>query len=435
VPPRRNVLFISRQRIVGATNGSSTYLLDLAQAARAAGLVPHLVQPSATVTGRWPVLAMRPEMGVFATHRIRGLIRIGRYFISPAPRVHLAIARSLVAAAARRLGFTGAWTVDRPLPHTISIPWTARDHAWLRKIARNRPDVAIADYMFAAEGFRDLPGPGIPTATIMHDLFHARNGGAADSVQVVSREREIALLAQGDVVIAIQAAEAAFVEANVPGVRALVAPMAARPVATAQPGSGDRLLFVGSNTAPNSVGLQWFFAQVWPLVRAAWPQARLDVAGSVARAFPEGGPEGVSFLGLVDDLEPLYSRAGIVISPLTFGSGLKIKLVEALAKGKAMVATSVTLQGVERECEGAVRVTDDPAVFAAHVLELHENEAARTALAQGALTAARTHFSASACYAAFTAWLLGRDMPPIGDRERAAAPSGKQTRRQHSPQS
>ncbi|MEH3045532.1 glycosyltransferase [Sphingomonas adhaesiva] len=400
----RNVVFISRQRLVGATNGSSAYLLDLAKAVRDAGFVPHLVQPSPTVAGRWPVLSLRPEMDVFASHRIRGLVRIGRRFVTPAPHVYAAIARSLVASAGRRLGFSGAWTEDRKLPYAVAIPWTAADHRWLAQAARGKADIAIADYMFCAEGIASLPDPAVPSAIVMHDLFHARKGGGADSVALVTREQEVTMLSRADAVVAIQPAEAAFVAEHVPATRAIVAPMAATPVAAPQPGEHDRLLFVGSNTAPNVVGLQWFFDAVWPAIRAACPQATLDVAGTVGRAF-DSAPEGVRLLGLVDDLDPLYTRAGVVISPLTFGSGLKIKLIEALARGKAIVATTITVEGAERETEDAVHVTDDAARFADHVVALNRDPAARAALAQAALTAARDHYSAQSCYAAFVEWL------------------------------
>ena len=51
-------------------------------------------------------------------------------------------------------------------------------------------------------------------------------------------------------------------------------------------------------------------------------------------------------LGRVDDLTPLYAGAAVAISPLRGGSGLKIKLIEALGQGKVIVATTTTLQGV-----------------------------------------------------------------------------------------
>lgn len=404
-PTPRNVLFISRQRIVGATNGSSTYLIDLARAVRDAGMIPHLLQPSPTITGRWPTLNLRPEMRVFETHTARGLIRIGDRLISRSPRVYWAIARAGLAKAARRVGIRGRWAQDQPLPHTITIPWTAADHAFVRRESRDKADIAIADYMFCTEAFASLADPSVPNAVVMHDLFHARESKAGDTVPSFSYDREMAMLGKADAVIAIQSTEAAFLAEHLPTVLPILAPMAARPVATPQPGDRDRLLFVGSNTGPNIVGLQWLFETAWPIVMAQWPDAKLDIAGTVARAFPTGGPKGVRFLGLVDDLQPLYASAGIILSPLTFGSGLKIKLIEAMAEGKAIVATPVTLQGVERECEGAVACTDDPQTFADHILRLHEDAGARADLAAAALVAARQHFSAEACYGDFAAWL------------------------------
>ena len=415
------VLFISRQRIVGATNGSSSYLLDLATAVRAAGMVPHLLQPSPALAGRWPVLSMRPEMAVFATHHIRGLIRIGQHFIAPSPRIYLAIARAGLAALVRRCGIDARWAQDRPMPYAIAQPWTARDHAWLRRASRGKAAIAIADYMFCAEGFADLPDPDVPTAIVMHDLFHARGNAAQDSVALVDRAQELAMLGKANAVIAIQSAEAAFVRDELPRSTVVLAPMAAVAVAEAQPGTADEILFVGSNTAPNVVGLGWFLDTVWPTIVAARPDARLTVAGSVARGFSHAAPPGVSFMGLVDDLSPLYARAGVVISPLTFGSGLKIKLVEALAQGKAIVATSVTLQGAEQACAGAVRVCDTPALFAQAVIDLLGDAPARTALAQAALAAARAHFAAPACHADFTRWLLSAERATRMDESRGCA--------------
>jgi glycosyltransferase involved in cell wall biosynthesis len=144
------------------------------------------------------------------------------------------------------------------------------------------------------------------------------------------------------------------------------------------------------------------------LVLSARPNAKLDIAGTVSRAFSGDWPPGVRFLGLVPDLDPLYEAAGVVISPLTFGSGLKIKLIEALAKGKAIVATSVTLHGVENECRDGVCVADDPASFANSIVRLLGNDEARHDLASRALETARQHFSAAQCYAGFTEWLRSR---------------------------
>lgn len=370
-------------------------------------MAPHLVQPSPTLMGRTPVARESAALDVFATRRARGVLRAGRTAVSLDPATWTAAARGAAAAAGRRAGLAGAWTRDRPLPYSVSLPWTDADHRFVRR-ALAGADVVIADYIFQAEAFADRPRP-VPTAIVMHDLFHARDtageaGSGREAVAGIDAATEAALLARADATVAIQRAEADWVRAHVPGVRVILAPIAVDPVPAPQPGGGDRLLFVGSGTAPNVVGLGWFLEEVWPRVRRERPDATLAVAGGVARAFPRA-PEGVRFLGLVPSLAAAYAGAAAVISPLTFGSGLKIKLAEAMAAGKAVVATSVTLQGVEAECRGAVLVADTAEAFARAAAGLLADEAGRAALAGRALAAARAHFAPATCHRELIDWL------------------------------
>ena len=60
----------------------------------------------------------------------------------------------------------------------------------------------------------------------------------------------------------------------------------------------------------------------------------------------------------MENLDDLYAEAAVVISPLRAGSGLKIKLIEALSKGKAVVATTTTLQGVSDIMNGCAAISD-----------------------------------------------------------------------------
>jgi succinoglycan biosynthesis protein ExoO len=165
-----------------------------------------------------------------------------------------------------------------------------------------------------------------------------------------------------------------------------------------QPGSSRSILFVGSNTAPNTLGLRWFLDRAWSDVKRQVPDATLLVAGGVGRNLPSP-PEGVELLGPVDDLGALYREAGVVISPLNVGSGLKIKLIEALGRGKAVVATSPTVEGVENIVGSAVAVTDDPAEFASAIARLLGNKVLRGEKGLNALEIARRYFSPAACYA------------------------------------
>jgi succinoglycan biosynthesis protein ExoO len=157
-------------------------------------------------------------------------------------------------------------------------------------------------------------------------------------------------------------------------------------------------LFIGSNTSPNVDALRWFFDEVWPSVRRANPAARFNVAGNVAASF-QTVPDGVVMLGRLDDLTPLYAGAAVVISPLRGGSGLKIKLIEALGHGKAIVATTTTLQGVTDIIGSAVIVADEAQVFADGIATLLNDAALRATYGARALAVVRDHFSPEACYA------------------------------------
>ncbi|MDT0575861.1 glycosyltransferase [Croceicoccus sp. F390] len=408
-----DVVFVSRQRLVGRTNGSSAYLLDLAAAARRAGLACILVQPSPSFFGRMPVLRLTSDMEVFTRHHARGAVRLGRLLVALDPAVWLSAARGVLARTTRRAGLNMHWLKDRKAPYSIAVPWTDADRTYG---ARHVPDgaIVIADYIFQTEAFASLGRKPRATATIMHDLFHRRAElvaatGASDSVVAVSRKDELDLLARADLVIAIQQAEADFVAENLPQQPVMTVPMSFAAIATAQPGEADQILFVGSNTEPNIAGLKWFCENCWPTIRNALPEATLQIAGTVATGLAGYGvPAGARLLGMVADLDPLYSRAGVVISPLTFGSGLKIKLVEAMALGKAIVATSVTLQGVEEIAGPAVCQADDAAQFAAAVVSLAKDRALREKLGLKAIAVAEQHFCATATQDQFTAWLLDR---------------------------
>lgn len=424
---------VSRQRLVGATNGSSSYLLEVAAAARRAGYVPHLVQPSPTLLGRMPFFRLRPEMQVFESHAIRGVARRGNWVVARSPAVWLAAAVGMSQRLLARAGLRGDWLKERPAPYAIAMPWTHEDALFVAASARGTSDVLVADYMFQAEGLPFALRPDARTAIVMHDLFHARTGGTADSVATVSRDEEVALLAQADAVIAIQATEAEFVRAHVTGPQVILMPSGARLAPSPQPGGGQRLLFVGSNTAPNVQGLRWFFAQVWPQIRASVPDARLDVAGTVAASLGTP-PDGVNLLGLVDDLAPLYREAAVLISPLTFGSGLKIKLVEALAAGKAIVATSVTLQGVEDVVADSIEVADDPDRFADAAVRLLVDDSHREALATRAFFLAADNFTPEVTGAGLVAWLQGEALlrssyARSGHANEDVGPSGEQVAR------
>ncbi len=406
----RSVCVISRQRIVGATNGSSAYLLSLCGALRAAGARVHLLCPSPGTFGRWPLLRLQPEMAVFDSIVIRGGVRVGGVIFALDPSV---MWRAALTVADRLLARAGLSQGNRvaAAPYAIAADWTAQDSLFVARHAPAQADAILADYAFLTAAIPYALRVGAASAVVMHDMFSSRAAqfklvAAVDSVASIDVATEIAILARAGAVIAIQSAEAELVRSHLPGRRVIVAPMPAEAGAAAQPGEGADVLFVASNTAPNVDALRWFVGEILPTIQLAQPDVRVRVAGSVLQAFPQS-LHGVELLGRVGDLAPLYRAAAVVICPLRAGSGLKIKLIEALGHGKAIVATSVTLQGVEGETSGAVIVADDAPAFAAAVVRLLRDPTLRARQGEAALAVARCHFSGEACFSEAVRYLLG----------------------------
>ena len=398
---RPQICLLSRQRITGRTNGSSRYLLEIAEFLRGQGFDIHLRVPSPTTMGRWPFLQLSQDMAVFKTIKIRGTIRLGRYIIARDPMVAL---NGLFGMLDRVLARTGLLLrpLSRPAPYAIAQALTREDQLFIATEAPPIADVQIADYCFLTEAYPYVLRPDARRVVIMHDLFSSRSGqfsklNASDSVVSLPLEEEVRMLGRAETIVAIQRDEAAVLQRKLPGHEVLVVPMAAVPVSKSQTGSSESILFVGSSAAPNVDGIRWFLDECWPVIHQRRPEVVLQIAGSVCNALP-AMPSGTKALNVVEDLDQLYAEAAVVISPLRAGSGLKIKLIEGLSKGKAMVVTTTTMQGVGDILGTCALVEDSAAGFAAMVIKLLDDVEMRGELGEQGIAAISKHFSPGQVY-------------------------------------
>jgi glycosyltransferase involved in cell wall biosynthesis len=258
-------------------------------------------------------------------------------------------------------------------PSEAQIDWVVR---W---IGAARPDVVLFDTIFRCPIIPRLSTPSPKTVVLTHDIFHLRHAsfvgrGITIEPANLTYEQESALLRPADILVAItpedqpvlaeMAPKATVVEASMPVM------CAARPPSI---GRDNKLaLFVGSSGIHNVDGLRWFLAEVWPLVRAATPDARLAVCGLAGRGIPRP-PAGVTLYGQVDDLLPHYHTAGHAVCPLRAGSGLKIKMLEYFAHGLPCVTTSVGAGGFVASAAPPFVVADTPRAFADAMLSFMAN--------------------------------------------------------------
>src|SRR5882762_5807493 len=99
---------------------------------------------------------------------------------------------------------------------------------------------------------------------------------------------------------------------------------------------------------PNVDGVTYLVQEIWLRIAEAHPKARLKIIGGQApRSLQALVRPGVKLTGFVSDLRPHLAEAAAVVVPLRLGGGTHLKIVEAMAMGKAMVSTTLGAEGID----------------------------------------------------------------------------------------
>lgn len=331
------------------------------------------------------------------------------------PLAKNAARRTVLALPARVTSAVKAWyfTARQVSTEDWFAPLDPADvaHA-VAQVRRFRPDHLLIDSFMLSEIVEACGDvTGCMRHLIMHDLVSARLTSLASvtesvpsyhaaalaeqtsQIDVVERE-ELRRLALFDSILAIQRAEAEHVATRLPDKRVFYVPMPAdtraRPRASTP--LSRRCLFVGSSGHANMQGIHWFLESVWPRVRDDVPDAVLDICGTCCH-YLSPPDASVRLHGRVGDLESLYGAVDVCIVPLLAGSGMKIKLVEAMSFGSACVATAAGMQGLEDGAGSAFLAADTADTFAASVARLMRDAPARDRLQQAAVSYVDRHLS------------------------------------------
>lgn len=227
----------------------------------------------------------------------------------------------------------------------------------------------------------------------------SRFGLEADAIELVERD----LWGRCDVSVYPSEEEAAEVHALAPAVNVMAVPLFCfnDTVNDAEIELGQRqgLLFVaGFGHPPNVDAACWLVEQILPRVRKRFPELLLRLVGSHPTAEVEAlAEDGVIVTGYVDDASLLsfYEASRVVVAPLRFGAGVKLKVLEAMAYGVPIVTTSVGAQGLPELAE-AIPVTDDPQQIADAIIDLLADDARWSTVSKSARGYIRDKFSVDA---------------------------------------
>jgi glycosyltransferase involved in cell wall biosynthesis len=146
-----------------------------------------------------------------------------------------------------------------------------------------------------------------------------------------------------------------------------------------------RVLFTGTlSYPPNSGGIRWFADEVWPAVLRELPDARLEVVGRgpTPEVLTLDGRPGITVVGPVPLMDPYFAHAHVVVVPILTGAGIRVKIVEAMANGRAIVSTSLGWEGLpDVHPDEDLLVADEPSRFAQEVVRLLRDPQLRAQLA------------------------------------------------------
>jgi glycosyltransferase involved in cell wall biosynthesis len=146
------------------------------------------------------------------------------------------------------------------------------------------------------------------------------------------------------------------------------------------PGRDDTIVYIGHyGYPPNADAILHFCRRILPLIRRQIPSVQVLAIGREPPA-ELAQYEGVQTMGFVPDVRPYLTQAGVVIAPLRVGGGTRIKVLEALAMGKAVVSTTLGAEGLSVAHGENILLADEPATFADSVVRLLEQPELRARL-------------------------------------------------------
>jgi len=157
----------------------------------------------------------------------------------------------------------------------------------------------------------------------------------------------------------------------------------------------NQLVFTGKmDYRPNVDAMEWFSARILPRVLRRCPLTELIIVGRNPhpRIQALAAAEHITVTGWVDSVQPYLQAAAVFVVPLRMGSGTRLKILEAMASGCAVVSSAIGAAGLHRDVRQAIEVAADEADFAQIIVSLLQNEERRQELGRQAIRQADSHY-------------------------------------------
>ena len=217
------------------------------------------------------------------------------------------------------------------------------------------------------------------------------------------RREELSIYREADGIYLCSSEDEQRLLEEIPGARTVVIPNAAdvdyyQPRPMDPPPDGRTVVYFGLlSTVPNIDAVVHFVQEIWPHIAKAHPEARCKIIGGwpPPSLLALAGPR-VELTGFVPDLRPHLAAAAAVVVPLRLGGGTRLKIVEAMAMGKAIVSTTLGAEGIEAVPGRDILIEDQPAAFADAINQLLAEPGVAARIGQSARRVAVERYAWSA---------------------------------------
>lgn len=298
-------------------------------------------------------------------------------------------------------------------------------------IERHQPSVVIFEYIamtYLAHSLKNH-NPVIRTIIDTHDVLSRRNESFGQRGHQhwlnVTPQQEADALNTYDAILAIQETEARTFQKMVPERTIIVAGHAVNvaqnqvaPTTTTSAAQADEtdscitIGFLGSRNDANADAIQWFLDECWPgLVDSLNDPPGIDIklliVGGVTEMLNRDycNMPGVFMEPATPDTRSFYERIDVAINPVRFGTGLKIKNVEALLYGKPLVTTTHGIEAFDEKLAAMIAYGDSPAEFSGRLIECCRDLSNAVKIAQSLQSTVQRQFEPGSVYSDLNNWI------------------------------
>ena len=262
------------------------------------------------------------------------------------------------------------------------------DDYLVRAIGGRQYDIGVVEHFWCAPYIDVLKRHCRETVLDLHNIesvLHERCAGVSRGLigaghrrfAAESRKLESALIPRYSVVLTASAEDARTVRGIAPGATVEVYPNSIPRVEAPHPAEKPRIVFSGNfEYHPNIDAVAFLVSEIWPRVRKARPDIRLQLVGRgdafIRRLLPKGTPQetGIEVTGPMEDARAEIAHAQVVVAPVRTGSGTRIKILEAWAAARAVVSTPLGAEGLKAQDGVNIALEGDADRFADRILRL-----------------------------------------------------------------